>query len=91
MGGGLRNVTTCDKGEGVKKIMKFVWRNLWMAPKKLESEMWQEAELMEEVVESYVTFVGVTVSSNEDEDFNNYDEDAKLCHIQNYRVRWSNN
>ena len=31
--GVLRNVTTCDKdGEGVKKIMKFVWRNLWMAP-----------------------------------------------------------
>ena len=31
--GGLRNVTTCDKdGGGVKKIMKFVWRNLWMAP-----------------------------------------------------------
>ena len=32
-GGGLRNVTSCDKdGEGVKKIIKFVWRNLWLAP-----------------------------------------------------------
>ena len=33
LGRGLRNETTCDKdGGGVKKIMKFVWRNLWMAP-----------------------------------------------------------
>ena len=31
--GGLKNVTTCDKvGGGVKKIMKFLWRNFSMAP-----------------------------------------------------------
>ena len=31
--GGLRNMTICDKRRRGKKIMKFVWRNLWMAPK----------------------------------------------------------
>ena len=31
-GGGLRNVTTCDKGGRGKKVMKFVWRHLWMPP-----------------------------------------------------------
>ena len=29
--GGHTNVTICDKG-GIPKIMKFVCRNLWMAP-----------------------------------------------------------
>ena len=30
-------MTTCDKdGDGIKKIMKFVWRNLWMAPNNID-------------------------------------------------------
>ena len=46
--GGLRNVTIFNKGERGEKIMKFLWRNLWMVPNNDQNgilELKQRAEL----------------------------------------------